>query len=103
MHVVVTYNKTHAPVLKPPGETSSFYVSGMVAYSVKLPHSEEQCVLVRKYLRYLHQTNTIVFTIIVAIKRIEYYCFSIIIGNVGPFDYVICSLADAHCQQMKCE
>ena len=42
-----------------------------------------------KYFRYLHQTNTLVITIISAIEGTKFHISSINITKVNSFDYVI--------------
>ena len=63
--------------------------------SVKLYIAPEKCVLHFKYLRYLHKTNTSVFTIIYAITRTKIHLSSTITGDVSLFGYVIYFTADA--------
>ena len=50
-----------------------------------------------KYLKYLHKTETIVFTYFYAIKQDKYDLSSIIITKIGWFGYAIYSWADTHC------
>ena len=51
-----------------------------------------------KYI-YFHKANTIVFTIISAIKQARAHLSSKITGRISFFGYVIYSPADANCQQ----
>ena len=66
-------------------------------FSVKWLRLKENCILHRRYFRYLHETDTIVFTITSAIKRAKLYRSSTITGRVSSFGYVIYSSAEAHC------
>ncbi len=65
--------------------------------SVKWTSSKEQCTIYRKYYRYLHQMNAIVFIILSAIIWARFYFSSTTTCQVGLFDYVIYSSAYAHC------
>ena len=53
----------------------------------------------RKYISYRQQNNSIVFTILSAIKQIKLHVSSTIIGGVSLFGYVIYSSAEKHCWQ----
>ena len=64
--------------------------------SVKCVFSKGKCDLCRKYVRYLLQSTTAVFTILSAIKRAILQLFSAIIDTVSLFDYGIYSSGNAH-------
>ena len=66
-----------------------------MANSVKWHHRIENLILSRKYLAYLHQTNTVVFNILSAAKQTKFYLSSPNITKVTLFDYVIYSSADS--------
>ena len=59
--------------------------------------SKTKCVLCSKYFRYLHKTNTIVFTIILTIRWATFHLSSTIPTLASLFACVIYSSSDAHC------
>ena len=56
----------------------------------------DKIVARRKYFRYLHQINTVVFAIVFAIKRNKLYLSSSIISEVSQFGHVIYISAAQH-------
>ena len=63
--------------------------------------SKDKFILHRKYFRYFHKTNSIVFTTTSAIKRAKFHLSSIIITYVRLFGYAFYSSVDVHCQQCE--
>ncbi len=57
---------------------------------------EVQCRLHHKYYGYLHQINTIVITIITAIRWTQVHLYGVIVPQVRLFGYAIYSSADTH-------
>ena len=72
-----------------------------IAYSVKSYLSKEKWSRHRRYLGYLHETNTIVFTIISTIKQAKFHLPITIITKVELSGYAIYFLADASMRQLK--
>ena len=62
---------------------------GVVLYSVKWCRPREKCILRWEYSNYPHKTNTIVFTILSAIKWAKFHLSHTIIVKVSWFDYAI--------------
>ena len=70
-------------------------------YSFKWYRSKDKCIMWCWYLRYLHKTNTIVFTIISAIKEAKLHVSSKNISRVSLFGYVIYYSIHAHCKHQN--
>ena len=73
---------------------TDYTVSNSIVPKKKIVHRQ-------KHVRYLHKMNTIVFSILSAIKGSKFHISNDIIIKVCLFAYVINSTASLHCDQCR--
>ena len=59
--------------------------------SCRMVRFQDKFVVQRKYLQYLHQTNTIVFSMISAVKQIKFELSGTVLSKVSLCEHVIVS------------